>query len=148
MKVLKNAVLLAVVCAASWPAAARGDQMLYPIRPALSAPAAQQKLDPDVKLFFGKQRHPSVAKTVGVFPSNRRASLLGRSAQQACEWSLLSAVMALQDRAKKEGGNAVVNIVSYYENIETNSATEFVCDAGGLRVGVALTGSVVSLTGR
>ena len=147
MKVLKNVALFAVICAASWPAAARGDQRLYPILQALSSPEAKQKLDPGVRLFFGK-RHPSIARTIGEWPMNRKTNLLGKSDQQGCEYALLGAVLALQDRAKKEGGNAVVKIVSYYEQAETNSEKEYVCDAGALRVGVALKGTVVSLAGR
>jgi hypothetical protein len=147
MKMLENTALLAVVCAVSWPAAARADQKLYPIQQALSSPEAQQKLDPGVKLFFGK-RHPSIAKTLGEWPMNRRTNLLSKTDQQGCEYALLGAVLALQDRAKKEGGNAVVKIVSYYEQTETNSEKEYVCDTGALRVGVALKGAVVSLTGR
>jgi|SRR5262245_35684338 len=148
MKVPKNTILIALVCAASWPAAARGDQRPYPIQQALSSPVAQQKLDPDVKLYFGKQRHPSVARTIGEWPSNRKTNLLGKTEQQGCEYALLSAVIALQDRAKKEGGNAVVKIASYYEQIETSSEKEYVCDAGSLRAGVALKGRVVGLAGR
>jgi uncharacterized protein YbjQ (UPF0145 family) len=54
-------------------------------------------------------------------------------------------VIALQERARKQGGNAVVNIVSNYKNVITSSETEYVCGAGGLIAGVALKGRVVNL---
>jgi uncharacterized protein YbjQ (UPF0145 family) len=57
-------------------------------------------------------------------------------------------VIALQDRARRQGGNAVVNIVSNYRNVVTSSESEYVCGAGGLIAGVALKGRVVSLSGR
>jgi len=38
--------------------------------------------------------------------------------------------MDFEQRAKKAGANAVVNIVSYYKNVEMASATEFECHAG------------------
>ena len=145
MKVLRNAVLFAVVCTASGPATARDDQRLYPILQALNSPAAQAKLDPGVKLYFGRQRHPPIARTIGVWPTNKKTNAFAKSDLQACEWVFLSAVIALQERARKEGGNAVVNIVSNYKNFMSNSETEYVCGAGGLIAGVALKGRVVSL---
>jgi uncharacterized protein YbjQ (UPF0145 family) len=54
----------------------------------------------------------------------------------------------LQDRARKEGGNAVVNIKSNYRNELTESPTEFTCGAGAVIAGVALVGDVVTLKGR
>src|SRR5262252_5676668 len=75
-------------------------------------------------------------------------SQASRSDLEACEWVFLSAVIALQERARKEGGNAVINIVSNYRNVVTSSETEYVCGAGGLMAGVALKGRVVNLSGR
>ena len=43
----------------------------------------------------------------------------------------------------KEGGNAVVNIVSNYKNKETSSETEYMCGNGALMAGVALKGTVI-----
>jgi uncharacterized protein YbjQ (UPF0145 family) len=51
----------------------------------------------------------------------------------------------LQDRVRKEGGNAVINIRSNYRNVERESATEFTCGAGAIVAGVALKGEVVTL---
>jgi hypothetical protein len=146
MKMLGIAVLFAVAC--SWPAAARDEQRLYPIRQALNSPAAQTKLDPGVKLYFGSQGHPPITRTIGVWPTNKKTNTFAKSNLQACEWVFLSAVIALQERARKEGGNAVVNIVSNYRHVVTVSATEYVCGAGGLIAGVALKGKVVRLGGR
>jgi uncharacterized protein YbjQ (UPF0145 family) len=53
--------------------------------------------------------------------------------------------MALQDGARKNGSNAVVAIKSNYKNIETNSATEFMCGAGNMIAGVAFKGQSVQL---
>jgi uncharacterized protein YbjQ (UPF0145 family) len=57
-------------------------------------------------------------------------------------------VIALQQRARKEGGNAVINIVSNYKNVVTSSDTEYVCGAGALMAGVAFKGRVVRLGGK
>jgi len=147
MRMLRSAVLFAVACTASWPATGRAEPQLYPIAQALSSPEAKAKLDPGVKLFFGR-RHPPVARTIGVWPTNKRANIFGRSNVLACEYSLLSALLSLQGRARRERVNAVVDIVSSYENVTTVSETQYVCDVGPLRAGVALRGRVVSLGGR
>jgi hypothetical protein len=145
MKMLRSAVLFTAACAASWPATARAQSQLYPIAQALSSPDAQAKLDRGVKLYFGRQGHPPVARTIGVWPSNKRANKFGRSEQQACDYALLSAVLSLQGRARRERANAVIDIVTSYGDAVTVSAAQYVCDTAGLRVGVVLRGRVVSL---
>jgi hypothetical protein len=145
MKMLMSAVLFAAACAASWPATARAQSQLYPIAQALSSPEAQAKLDRGVKLYFGRQGHPPVARTIGVWPSNKRANKFGRSEQLACDYALLSAVLSLQGRARRERANAVVDIVTSYGDAVTVSSTQYVCDIAGLRSGVALRARVVSL---
>jgi hypothetical protein len=148
MKMLTNATLLAIACTAALPAVARDEQKLYSIAQALQSSAAQGKVDPGIRLFFGRQRHPSVTKDFGQWPTNKKTNAFAKSDLQACEWVFLSAVIALQERAKKEGGNAVINIVSNYRNIVTSSESEYVCGAGSLIAGVALKGRVVNLSGR
>jgi hypothetical protein len=142
---LKTAVLFVVTWTALWPATARAEPQLFPILQALSSPGAQAKLDPNVQLFFGRQRHPPVAKTIGVWPSNKRSNILRWSDLQACEWAFVSAIISLQKRARRERANAVVDIVSSYETVMTVSETEYVCGTGALRAGVALKGKVVIL---
>ena len=39
-------------------------------------------------------------------------------------------VHALQERAKREGGNAVINIKSVYKNENVENNTEYLCGAG------------------
>lgn len=58
---------------------------------------------------------------------------------------MLSALLELRERAKKLGGNAVTNIVSYYKKDTSSSETEYDCHAGNIIAGVALKGTVVKL---
>ena len=58
---------------------------------------------------------------------------------------MLSALISLQDRIKAEGGNAVVNIESFYDRQPMASNTEYECHAGAIMAGVALRGDVVTL---
>lgn len=71
--------------------------------------------------------------------------VLIKSDQKACQWAFLSAMATLQDRAIKEGGNAVVNIHSYYYKKTFSSSTEFECGAGTVMSGVTMVGDVVKL---
>jgi hypothetical protein len=145
MKNIRNAILIGVVCTAPLPAAARNEQKLYSIKQALNSDAALGKLDPGIRIFFGKESHPKVTKDFGVWKTNKKTSSFARPDKQACEWVFLSAIIALQKRAQKEGANAIINISSNYENIETSSESEYVCGSGGLISGVAFKGRAVRL---
>lgn len=123
---------------------ARDERLHFPIEAALQVDG-KSELDPDIKLFFGDQKHPKAKQTIGNFTSNKKTNAVGKSDETACNWAFLSAVIALQNRAKKEGGNAVINITSYYKKEEFRSSTEFECGAGTIMSGVALQGDVVIL---
>lgn len=124
---------------------ARDTKHLLPIDDALNTPAAKEKLSPSVAFYFGKQTHPPVAQTLGEYTANRKTNAVNKSDRQACEWVFLSALLALHDRAVQEGGNAVINIKSYYKKNEFVSDSEYECHAGGIIAGVALKGTVVKL---
>ncbi|CAB3688366.1 uncharacterized protein YbjQ (UPF0145 family) [Burkholderia sp. OAS925] len=141
--------LMSVTLAASFtmlsaaPAFARDTVENYPIEPALHSEPG--KVSDDIALYFAGQRHPAVAKKIGEFATNKKTNAFGKSDTDACQHVFLSAVIELQDRARKEGGNAVINIKSNYKNEVRESATEFTCGAGAVIAGVALKGDVVTL---
>ena len=124
---------------------ARDSKHLFSISEALASPAYEGKLNKDIKLYFGNQRHGKVARKYGEFVSNKKTNAFGKSDQKACEWVLLSALISLQERALAEGGNAVINIRSYYKKNEMSSETNYECHAGAIMAGVALKGTVVKL---
>lgn len=126
-------------------ASARDTHHMFPIDEAMNAVEAKEKLDPSIKLFFGNQKHPKVAKELGRWGTNKKTNAFGKDDKVACEWAFLSAVLELQERAKKEGGDAVVAIRSNYRNQEKTSDTEYECGAGALMAGVAFKGTVVKL---
>lgn len=130
---------------ASAAATARDDHKMFPLEDALNAPEAKQKLDPNVKLYFGNQSHPKVAKVIGEWSTNKKTNAFNKSDKQACEWAFLSAILTLEGRARSEGGDAIINIRSNYKNIETSSETEYMCGAGAFVAGVAFKGEVVKL---
>jgi hypothetical protein len=145
---MKPTTLLAiatVTIGVAFPALSRDDRLKMPIHDAMETTDAKEKLSKDVKLFFGDQKYPTPVKTMGTFTSNKKTNFANKSDKQGCERAFLSAALALQARASKEGGNAVVHIVSVYKNEELRSDTEYECGAGSLMGGVALQGQVVKL---
>ena len=146
---MKNGAI-AFACVAAMAAAtssfARDDRLKFPVDAALAkGQSTKEKLDPSIKLYFGSQRTPTVAKKIGEWMSNKKTNAANKSDQEACEVAFISAVVSLQDRARKEGGNAVVNITSVYKNEPFKSPKEYMCGAGTFMAGVALRGTVVTL---
>lgn len=145
---LKHTVYLAALLAMLLPgthAFARDDQKMHPIEDALNSAAAKEKLDPVIKLYFGSQTVPVTEKNYGEWKTNKKTNGFNKSDREACEWTFLSALLELQERARKEGGNAIIHIKSNYKNKETSSETEYMCGSGALMSGVALKGDVVKL---
>jgi uncharacterized protein YbjQ (UPF0145 family) len=140
-KILAVATLFAIGTSVS----ARDLHKMLPIKDALEAPAAQEKLDKKVRLYFVGQPHPRVEHKIGEWSTNKKTNSVGKSVEAACNWAFLSAMLSLQERARGEGGNAVIDIKSNYKGIETDSATEFMCGDGAIVSGVAFKGTVVKL---
>jgi hypothetical protein len=139
-----RAIAMAALLLAA-PAQSRDDRLHFSIIEALESPAASGKVDKNVRLFFGAQKYPKAAGEYGAFTTNKKTNFFNKSDKEACEWAFLSAVIALQERAKKEGGNAVVGIFSFYRDVEFKSETEYECGAGNVTGGVALRGRVAKL---
>lgn len=135
--------LIAILFSA--PSFARDDVLNFPVDVAMSSPDYQEKLGNDVRFYWGDQGHPPIAQKFGTFPSNKKTNAFNKTDQEACEWALLSALIAYRDRALREGGNAVINIKSNYKNNEFSSTSEYQCGAGTFLAGISLTGTVVKL---
>ena len=126
--------------------AARDEHLRFPIQPALEkGQSYRAKVDFDVRLFFGRENSPHVARRMATFSANAKSNAVGKTDQEACDIAFLSALVGLQEHARREGGNAVINIRSVYRGENAESATEYVCGAGNLMVGVTLEGTVVRL---
>lgn len=124
---------------------ARDTRHMFSLQEALENEAAKSQLDSNVRLYFGKQRHPAIAKNFGEVMTNKKTNAFNKTDKRACEWAFLSAMLSLQSRAVREGGNAVVNIRSFYKRNEVSSETEYECGAGGIIAGVTFKGDVVKL---
>ena len=146
MRIKITVAIAALALSALAPAEARDDKNKFAIQAALGkGQAYKEKLESDIALYFGNQKTPAIAKRVGEFTSNKKTNAFNKSDQEACEIAFISAAAALQDRARREGGNAVVNIRSVYKNDNVVSETEYLCGSGAVMAGVALRGTVVTL---
>lgn len=138
-------MLAFLVSLSSMNALARDSALFLSLADAMSRPDYKERLNAGVKFYFGKSTYPKPVSKKGEFVTNKKTNAFGKSDQRACEWVLLSALLSLQDRALAEGGNAVVDIVSYYKKNQFSSKDEYECHAGSVMAGVALKGRVVKL---
>lgn len=127
------------------PSVAKDVMHMSPIEDAMQSDVYKNRLDPNIALYFGEQSHGNVVKSLGSFPTNKKTNAFNKTDIEACEWVLLSALLTLQERARKEGGNAVINIASYYKKNTVVSDTQYECHTGTFIAGVALMGEVVTL---
>ena len=144
---MKASALVATAAAllAVGVAQARDTALKLPVKDAMETPDAKAQLGTDIKFFFGSQAHPAAKTTLGTYTANKKTNFANKSDKEGCEWAFLSAMVSLKQRAIAEGGNAVINIQSYYKKKEFSSATEYECHAGAFVGGVALRGTVVKL---
>ncbi len=126
-------------------AQARDTRLKLPVKDAMETVDARDKLGTDVQFFFGSQATPAAAQKFGTFTSNKKTNFANKSDKEGCEWAFLSAMISLKQRALAEGGNAVINIESYYKKNQFSSETEYECGAGAFVGGVTLRGTVVKL---
>ena len=105
----------------------------------------QSQLGSDVVFYFADQKTPKVEQTLGEYGTNKKTNSFNKSDESACQWAFLSALLELRDRAKEEGGNAVIDVISFYQKNPFSSQTEYECHAGGVIAGVALKGTVAKL---
>lgn len=127
-------------------AQARNTKHMYSIQAALNTPAAKQKLNKGIRLYFGSEGHPAIKVHHGELHTNKKSNAFARSDLAACQWAFLSAMLQLQHTAAQRGANAVINIQSNYKKHRVSSRTEFECHAGGLMAGTAFVGEAVKLS--
>lgn len=102
------------------------------------------RLDGSVKFYLGHS--PAGAKIVSRnLTTSKKTNAFAKSDQKACSWVLQSALIQLQEAAKQQGANAVVNLVSNYQHREYKSRDKYECHAGAIMAGVALKGDLAKV---
>ena len=143
---MKNILLATIVNLLLVTAAfARDSVENYSIAEAMALEQTKNTLGTEVSFYFGDTPSPKAVTKYGEFKTNKKTNAFNKSDLQACQWAFLSAMVALRDRALKEGGNAVINIKSNYKSNLNSSTETFQCGAGNVVAGVALVGTVVKI---
>jgi len=118
----------------------------FSINEALNNEKVKESLHDEVALYWGDQPHKKIVKNYGEFKTSKRTNAFMKTTKNACQWALASAIKVLQNRALREGGNAIINIKSNIKNNESSSCSDFSCLAGSVMVNVVLKGTVVKLS--
>lgn len=137
----KLVIAAALLGSLSLSAFARDSEYRIALSEVLEMPEAKEKLDGSVRFFLAGQTTPAVKERRGEDVSNKKTNGFGKDDRFGCKWAALSALIAFQDKAKRMGANAVVDIVSYYKKDTVSSPTEFECHAGAVVIGVTLKGT-------
>jgi uncharacterized protein YbjQ (UPF0145 family) len=106
---------------------------------------AAGKLDGSVKFYLAGATVPGKSSPLGELVTNKKTNAFNKTDEEACSWALQSALITLQDAAKKAGGNAVVDIVSFYKRKESRNSKTYECHAGTFVGGVAIKGQAANL---
>ena len=144
MKHIIRAVLI-ISLGAFTTANAREDIGGYSLEEVMGLEQTRIALETDIRFFFDGENVPEIIKNFGEFRTNKKSNGVGKTDLVACQRAFLSAMLSLRDRARREGGNAVIKIKSNYKGNTTSSTQTFQCGAGNIMVGVALMGTVVTI---
>lgn len=144
MKVSTLLLTTLIIAGVSSSAYARDDRLKFQIKPLLESTKAKDALL-SIPLHFAEDSPTKYEKKYGSVSTNKKTNAFMKSDQEACEWAMLSALKALQERAEREGMTDVINITSNYKNKPFSSTTEFECGSGAIMAGVALKGTLVKI---
>lgn len=114
----------------------------FNFKEAVDRAVADGFLDGSVKFYLAGTKSGGKVIEKGLV-TNKKTNGFGKSAENACDHVLRSALIQFQNTAKANGANAVTNLVSFYKSNETRSTTTYDCAKGTAVAGVALKGDIV-----
>lgn len=121
-------------------AAMAADKVVHlPFESVVAEATRAGKLDGTVKFYLAGNTPAGEIKIINnEVTTSKRTNAFGKKDQVTCDWVLQSALISLQDEAKKAGANAVTDVVSNFNNVEYRDAQNYECHVGFLMSGVAL----------
>jgi hypothetical protein len=114
-KKLKWAFLAVWLAASATQTHAADKEFRMPFAALLESAEARQKLDDTFGFYLQGQQTPKVLERMGQDVSNKKSNAFAKETTSTCQWAALSALISLQEKAKRMGANAVIDIVSYYK---------------------------------
>lgn len=142
---LKNLTAATALLLSALPSVSQArDTALYlPFEKVVQQMLAEKKLDGSVKFYLaGVQPRGKVKVISPSVVTNKKTNAFNKTDEAACEWALQSALLTMQDAARKVNANAVTNIASYYKKNERKDASTYECHAGAVIAGVAIKGDL------
>jgi len=138
--------IFTVAALAATAALAANVQIMVKYQTVVASSAGQSRLDPSVKLFFGRGSAPAGAKSLGSVTVSKISKEGSRhDFNTNCDAAVLDALAELQQRAKSAGGDGVGNIVSAWRGVESNDADQAECHAGGTGGHLTLNAQLIKL---
>ncbi|MCP5180431.1 MAG: hypothetical protein H6993_01550 [Pseudomonadales bacterium] len=136
--------LMVVASVISGPALARETEYFFDVQSAVTSPRAAKVLH-DIPFFMkGQEGAPVATRVINITTFERPVQGIFRGDKKTCDYAFLSSLAALQESAKADGGDTILNIVSSTRGKTTESPTQYRCIAGATIAYVALTGEVVT----
>jgi opacity protein-like surface antigen len=143
---MKKLLLVALIAAcAAAPAFARDTPVRVTLQSVLDMPEAHAKLDGSVRFFLAGAETPHVEKKFGEDISNDKTNAFNKTAEFACQWAALSGLIKFQNRAKQQGANAVIDIVSYNKRVVTTDPAQLECLDGAFVGGISMKGTYANV---
>ena len=139
---MKRTILVAAAVLLPAAAFGRDTRYLLPIQDVLTMPEAAGRLNRSFRFFFGHNRGPP-GEARGEVVANAKTNASNKRDEVACRWAMLSALVELQEKARRVGATQVVAIESFYKKTPFVSDTEYECHAGAVVAGVTLRGQAV-----
>ena len=121
---------------------ARETEHFFDVAQATESPLGKSRLL-GIPFYMKGQEAPVAVKQLSTWTQERASSGVMRTDKKTCDVAFLSALIALQESAQKEGGDAIINIVSSTKGKTTESASQYRCIAGTTIAHVALSGDVI-----
>jgi hypothetical protein len=137
LAVLTLSVAVLIVGASN--AHARSDVLNFSIKAAMESADYQSKVG-DFNFVWGDTVS---GKSLGTTSSRKATNAVFKADKTACNWALLSALIAFKSKALSMGGSSVQGIKSNATDTPYSSATEFQCTVGFTNARVHLTGTIV-----
>ena len=122
-----------------------GDKVIHlPFEAGVAAAKQSGQIDGSVKFYLaGNGPHGQVVDDNVTI--SRKTNAFGKGDADTCNRVLATDLIYLQNEAKHAGANAVVDIVSNYNNVEYRDSQNYECHKGFLMSGVALKAKLVKL---
>lgn len=121
---------------------ARSDYVYLDAQQVANGPQGKQRLS-GIAYFMKGQNHPAVVQELGEVHSSKKTRNLGRGDEESCEIALVSALIAIEKKAKSMGADAVINMESYTRDKISADTTKLECNVGSAVANMAVRGTMV-----